>query len=222
MLTAWLSYQPACDNSQSLRKEIGMAPKILGIVGSYRKGCVIDTLVSTALSAAKEAGATTSKIYLQDKHIEFCINCRQCTQEPGTMYGQCIHHDDIASILQEIESSDGIVLGAPVNFFNVTAIMRRFMERLVCYAYWPWGHHAPQLRNKVKNKRAVLITATAMPAFFGRLLTGAVRALKITAEVLHAKTVATIFAGTIADTEHPTVPLKFIQQAQKAGRKLLA
>jgi len=30
---------------------------IIGIVGSYRKGGVIDTLVSATLSAAEEAGA---------------------------------------------------------------------------------------------------------------------------------------------------------------------
>ena len=30
------------------------------------------------------------------------------------------------------------------NFFNVTAVTRRFIERLICYACWPWGKKDPQ------------------------------------------------------------------------------
>jgi len=57
-----------------------MAKKIVAVVGSYRKGGVIDSLVTEVLSAAKEQGAQTSRLYLVDKHIEFCTNCRSCTQ----------------------------------------------------------------------------------------------------------------------------------------------
>ena len=46
-----------------------MEKKILGIVGSYRKGGVIDTLVSEVLASAQEQGALISKIYLKDSHI---------------------------------------------------------------------------------------------------------------------------------------------------------
>jgi len=45
----------------------------------------------------------------------------------------------------------------PFNFYSVTAIFKRFMERLVVYAYWPWRSHAPKLRRKKATKRAILI-----------------------------------------------------------------
>ena len=123
--------------------------RILGIVGSYRKGLVIDTAVSEILAAAAECGAETSKIDLIDAHVEFCTNCRTCTQEPGAEPGRCVLEDDMRSILQQIERSDGLVLGSPVNFGDVTAITKRFQERLVCYAYWPWDPPGPPvLRNK--------------------------------------------------------------------------
>ncbi|MEM8613278.1 MAG: NAD(P)H-dependent oxidoreductase [Cyanobacteria bacterium P01_H01_bin.105] len=57
-------------------------PNIIGIVGSYRKHGTIDTAVSEILEAAAQKGAHTEKIYLQDQHIEFCINCRHCLQTP--------------------------------------------------------------------------------------------------------------------------------------------
>ena len=40
-----------------------MSTRILGIVGSYRKGGIVDTLLSEALAAAEKQGAETSKIY---------------------------------------------------------------------------------------------------------------------------------------------------------------
>lgn len=54
--------------------------KVLAIVGSYRKGGIIDTATDEILASAREEGAEAEKIYLIDKHIEFCTNCRSCTQ----------------------------------------------------------------------------------------------------------------------------------------------
>ena len=73
-----------------------MGKKIVGIVGSYRKERIIDSAVSEILKGAEARGAETKKIYLLDKNIEFCRNCRKCTQEKvdGTR-GNCVHHDDM-------------------------------------------------------------------------------------------------------------------------------
>ena len=68
-----------------------MGKKILGIVGSYRRNGTIDTLVTEVLSSARAAGAETEKIYLLDKHIEFCTNCRTCTQKPGPERGHYLY-----------------------------------------------------------------------------------------------------------------------------------
>jgi multimeric flavodoxin WrbA len=200
-----------------------MAKKILGIVGSYRKGGIIDSLVTEVLAAAEEHGAQTEKIYLIDKHIEFCTNCRACTQDPGTDPPPCVLHDDMAQILAQYKSCDGLVFGAPVNFYNLNALTRRFMERLICFAYWPWNSHkGPAMRTKAKDKKAVLVTASAMPAVIGRLLTGAPRALKIIAQTLGARPVATVFIGMIAQQQRETLPDKARQKARQAGRKLAA
>jgi len=198
-----------------------MTKKILGIVGSYRKNGIIDRLVAETLSSAEALGAVTKTIYLTDAHIEFCTNCRHCTQAPGVEPGACIHSDDVRAILEEWKGCDGLVLGAPVNFFNVTAITRRFMERLICFAYWPWGQPGPKMRTKNKDKKAVLITTTAMPSFLGRTLTGALRALRLTAETMGAKPVQSIFAGLVAQTEQSAPSEKVILKAREAGRKLV-
>ena len=70
-----------------------MAVKVVGINGSYRKGQIIDSAVSAVLEGAKAQGAQTNKIFLLDKHIEFCNNCRSCTQsKEETRRGSCVHN----------------------------------------------------------------------------------------------------------------------------------
>ena len=134
-----------------------MTFKVVGIGGSYRKGKIIDGAVSAILEGVKSKGAETQKIDLLDKHIEFCTNCRSCSQVKGQGRGKCVHNDEMDSILTDIDNADAIVLGSPINFSNVTAIMKRFIERLIPYAYWPWGKAVCQ--SKLRLKRAPLARA---------------------------------------------------------------
>jgi multimeric flavodoxin WrbA len=108
---------------------------VTAVLGTYRKGGVIDGVVDEILDSARAEGSVTEKIYLTDRHIEFCNNCRVCTQQPGTIRGGCPLRDEMGDILDQLDRSDVIVLASPVNFFTVTAIMKRFIERLVCYAF---------------------------------------------------------------------------------------
>ena len=126
--------------------------RVIAILGTYRKGGVIDTAVDEILASAREVGAETTKLHLIDKHIEFCTNCRTCTQQEGPRHGECTLVDDMSGILDEIDRSDAIVLASPMNFWTVTAVMKRFIERLVCYAYWPWGSLGPKMRSKSRNR----------------------------------------------------------------------
>jgi multimeric flavodoxin WrbA len=199
-----------------------MSMKVVGIVGSYRKGGIIDQAVDAALAGAKARGAATEKIYLLDHRIEFCTNCRSCTQNGGPHRGTCAQNDDMASILDRIEAANGLVLGAPVNFFNVNALTRRFMERTVGYAYWPWGQGGPKMRSQAADKKAVLITSTAMPGLMGRIFTGAIRALKLTAKTVGAKPIASIFIGLIALQPRQPLPDRIIAKARRAGEKLVS
>lgn len=200
-----------------------MPPKILGIVGSYRKGGAVDTLVTEALRSAQEAGAQTEKLYLVDEPIEFCTNCRRCTQAPGPEPGRCLHDDAMREILHRCGEADGLVLGAPVNFFNLNALTRRFLERLVCFAYWPWNSHGgPKMRSTARPRRAVLVTAAGMPAVLVPVATGAPRALRTMAGILGAKPVATVVAGLAGDQERPVLSEKTLRKARSAGRRLVA
>ena len=102
------------------------------------------SVVDAVLAGARELGTETRKIYLIDQHIEYCRNCRSCTQNEGMERQSCVIQDDVAGILAEIERADTVVLASPVNFYNVTAIFRVFLERLLGCVYWPWGQASSQ------------------------------------------------------------------------------
>ena len=198
-----------------------MGRKVVAIVGSYRKGGRVDSAVQAILEGAREKGAETHTIYLTEKHIEFCTNCRSCTQAPGPERGSCVQQDDLNSILNEIEQADAIVLGSPVNFWNVTAIYRRFLERLAGYVYWPWGNPAPAQRNKVRTRKAALVASSAAPGFCIPLLTGAARALSATANIFGAKTVGRLWIGFSAMKPDQPLSRHTLARARRIGLRLV-
>lgn len=198
-----------------------MGKKIVAIVGSYRKGGTTDSAVEAILEGAREKGAETQTIYLVLQHLEFCNNCRRCTQEPGPERGKCPHQDDLESILEQTEAADSLVLASPVNHRNVTAVTRLFLERLTGNGYWPWGMPVPTYRRKRLSRKAALVSSCAMPAgFMIPLFTGTAWALRKMAQLLGARTVAHLWIGKAALRPHTPLSLKDLEKARKIGWKL--
>jgi hypothetical protein len=55
----------------------------------------------------------------------------------------------------------------------------------------------------------------------GRLLTGSLRGLKLGADAVGAKPVATLFVGLAAMQEHQELPQRLIRKARSVGQKLV-
>ena len=194
--------------------------KILALVGSYRKGGSTDSAVDEILAAARGAGAETAKIYLIDKKLEYCTNCRACAQKEGGDPGRCVLDDDLEGIMDGIAGADALVLASPVNVGTVTAVMKTFLERLVCCAYWPWGQPAPKMRNPERRKRAVLVISSAAPAPITRWLTTTAGILGKGAAFLGARTIGTLFIGMAAGQPHQELSIGVLRKAAKLGKKL--
>ena len=201
------------------RPEPDMGKRVVAIIGSYRKGGVNDTVVQELLAAAREKGAETRTFYLTDQNIKFCTNCRKCAQTPGPERGKCLQEDDLEPMLQAIDGADSLVLSSPVLCGNVSAIFRRFMERLMGYGYWPWGQPAPRSRMK-PTRKAVLVASSAMPSLMMRIFTGAPTALRTTARSLGAKTMGNLWIGLAAGEPHHTLSPRELAKARRLGAKL--
>lgn len=195
--------------------------RILAINGAYRDDGMTDQAVNSVVSAAMAAGAEVELILLRDYPIAFCRNCRQCTQEPGSAPGICVHHDAMPELLEKIETADAYILAAPVNFGSVTALFKRFMERLVVYAYWPWGKPSPEFRkDKQPRKKAVLISSSAAPGLLGRWMFNSLKQLKMTARTIGADCIGSLFTGQASAQYHPDLPDATQRKARALGERL--
>jgi FMN-dependent NADH-azoreductase len=201
------------------------AKTFLGIVGSYRKAGVIDTVVSDILEAAAAKGATTDKIYLSDRHIEFCTNCRECVQPPGEERVPCVVHtdDDVNDIIGQAFEADTLVIGAPVNLGSANALTQKFAERCIGSYHYPWGSKFPVLRRKDKPRKAILVSSSAAPAFMNNASfgAGAVSTLRTIADLLGAEVVDVIKVGMVSERDFE-VPERSLKKAREVARKLAA
>jgi len=112
--------------------------KILGIVCSPRKDGNTEILVREALEAAHEAGSETEIILIAGKKIAPCDGCNACLKD-----GVCKIKDDMQTIYEQLEKADGLIFGAPVYFYNVTAQAKAVMDRTYPLAF------SRKLRGKV-------------------------------------------------------------------------
>lgn len=197
--------------------------KILVINGSYRDDGITDQAVAVALQELKAAGAETEVVNLREYPIEFCHNCRECTQQPGEAPGKCVIDDGMNELIERIEAANAYVLAAPTNFGTVTAAFKRFMERLVAYAYWPWDKPYPKFRKtKAVKKKAILISSSAAPRLLGRWMYGSTRQLKMTAQTIGAEPVGILFTGLISQEQHKRLPQKAADRARRMAARLIA
>ena len=195
--------------------------QLLAVNGSYRENGAIDQAVKLAVETASEAGVVIEVVHLRDFPIEFCRNCRQCTQMPGESPAECVQKDRMRELIEKIEAADGYILASPTNFYSVTAVFKRFMERLVVYAYWPWGSDTPKLRKKKPHKRAILIASSAAPGLMGRYFYTTLKQLKMTAQTIGAKPVGSLFIGMMSQQEHPILPDNIQKHIRAKIKKLL-
>lgn len=136
--------------------------KIVGILGSPRKGGNTETLLDIALGEAQEKGLRTDKIVLRDKSIAPCDGCQGCI---GT--GTCVIEDDAQEIYQAMLESDGIIWATPIFFWSMTSQTKELMDRTYALTF-----PMLQLANKVgglilvAGSRGCMNTANVFHQYF--------------------------------------------------------
>jgi multimeric flavodoxin WrbA len=98
--------------------------KVLAISGSPRKGGNTEILLNEALKGAVEAGAETELISVSGKDLKPCDGCETCYKT-----GKCHIKDDMQGIYDKMLAADGIIIGCPSYFMNVTAPIMAMIDR---------------------------------------------------------------------------------------------
>jgi multimeric flavodoxin WrbA len=114
---------------------------LLGFNGSPKPDSNTRRMIEMILS---ESGQDYRIYDLAKLHIRPCIGCAKCAKD-----NRCVVKDDMFPLYDEIEKSDGVVVGAVVYFRKANGFTHNFLERL-----FPLRHVHP----KTMGKPAVVVS----------------------------------------------------------------
>ncbi len=137
---------------------------IIIIKGTYHKKGMTSSLVDEFIKGIKTINSKAKiEIFdLLDRKVGFCKGCMNCSKNPELPIGKCPIKDDAEKIFPKMLKADAVVFATPVYDFGPTALMKRFMERCICFTY---GSGFPKARNKkVKGKIGIIILSSGCPA----------------------------------------------------------
>jgi multimeric flavodoxin WrbA len=102
--------------------------KVVAINGSARKGGNTAQLIETAFGPLREAGVECELIELAAKDVRGCTACRKCVEKKD---GQCHGRKDFGNeVIDRLRDADGIILGSPTYFADVSAEMKAIIDRV--------------------------------------------------------------------------------------------
>ena len=101
--------------------------KVVAVNGSARRNGNTSLLIEAVFAPLREAGIECEQIELAGKNVRGCTACGQCTAKAdGKCYGR---RDDGNDIIERMGAADGIILGSPVYFADVTSEIKAIMDR---------------------------------------------------------------------------------------------
>jgi multimeric flavodoxin WrbA len=101
--------------------------KVIAFNGSARKEGNTALLLNTVLAELASEGIDTEIYHLAGKPIQGCIACNQCVKnkDKRCAVGKDIVNECVAKMIE----ADGILLGSPTYFADVSAGMKALIER---------------------------------------------------------------------------------------------
>lgn len=108
--------------------------KVVAFNGSARKDGNTAILINCVFEELEKEGIETEMVQLAGKKIRGCRACRMCVKNQDR---QCaIKNDIVNECIEKMINADGIILGSPVYFSNVTTELKALIDRagVVCKA----------------------------------------------------------------------------------------
>ena len=101
--------------------------KVIAFNGSARKDGNTATLIKSALAVLEQEGVETEFIQLAGQRIRGCTACYGCVKNKDK---KCVVKDDNVNLyIEKMLQADGIILGSPTYFADVTAEMKALIDR---------------------------------------------------------------------------------------------
>lgn len=101
--------------------------KVVALNGSARKDGNTAILINLVFDELKKEGIETELIQLAGNPIAGCIACYKCFKNKNRRCS--VDKDMLNDIIEKMLKADGIILGSPTYFSDVSSGMRAFIER---------------------------------------------------------------------------------------------
>jgi multimeric flavodoxin WrbA len=131
--------------------------RVLAFNGSPRPKGNTSTIISAILEGAKEGGAETTHVMLDEIDLKGCQGCLSCRKNPGN----CARQDGLRPYLEELKLCDAVVVACPIYMYRIAGQMKLLVDRL--YSFWentPDGGYTSALP---PGKRFALVTSQGHP-----------------------------------------------------------
>ena len=100
--------------------------KVIGINGSPRRSGNTGILIQTVFEELEKEGIETEFIQLGGKLVHGCTACGKCGEVKN---GRCqVKNEFLNEIIAKMVEADGIILGSPVYFADITTEMKALID----------------------------------------------------------------------------------------------
>lgn len=101
--------------------------KVVAINGSPRHHGNTAAMLKVTLAELEAQGIETELIHIGGKSVHGCTGCRQCRSLPG--HKCVIEGDFVNDCIEKMVAADGIILGSPTYFADVSTEMKALIDR---------------------------------------------------------------------------------------------
>jgi multimeric flavodoxin WrbA len=102
--------------------------KVFAVNGSARKDGNTAILLSTVMGELNREGIDTEMVQLAGQQLHGCIACYKCFKNKNK---RCVQDKDVLnSLIEKMLEADGVLIGSPTYFSDVSANMRALIERI--------------------------------------------------------------------------------------------
>lgn len=113
--------------------------KVVAVCGSARKNGNTAQLIETVFGPLRDAGIECELVQLAGKDVRGCTACQKCREMKD---GQCHGRNDFGNeVIDKLRDADGIILGSPTYFADVSAEMKAIIDRVGYVSMGNGGMH---------------------------------------------------------------------------------
>jgi len=187
--------------------------RVLGIMGSPRRGGNTDILLDQVLAGAREVGGEVEKVRVAELAISPCREIYACLKD-----AKCAIRDDMTRLYDKLMEADRIAFASPIFFYGLTSQAKAVVDR--CQALWVGTHRLGMLESETRVRKGVFVSVGATRGT--KLFDGAVLTVRYFFDAIGVEYVGELLVRGVDEKgeirRHPDV----LEQALRLGRELVS